>query len=110
MPTELQHTPALSVNEVRNVAVDFTGKLDAGELLTGNPTIEEVGTAFMTFTSEVVNTEAIEVNGRTLAPGQAVQFTVDVDATATGKTLKVDATVDTDKGQTVDIRLPFMVR
>lgn len=64
-----------SVSEVRNVAFDFSGKLDDGELLTGTPTVTDE-TGDLTISNVKVNTEALTILGNTVAVGQAVQFRV----------------------------------
>lgn len=67
---------SMAQGETRNIAVDFRGKLDSGELLTGTPTVEEVATASLTLTSKAVNTVALTILGETVAIGQAAQFKV----------------------------------
>lgn len=65
-----------AVSEDRVLSCSFKGKLDAGELLTGSPTIAEIGTSDLTFSNIGVNTVALTINGAPVAIGEAVQFKV----------------------------------
>lgn len=69
-------TYEIATGETRNVAIDFRGKLDSGELLTGTPTIVEVTTTDLTLSSKAVSTTALTINGETVAIGEAVTFKV----------------------------------
>jgi len=64
------------VSEVRNVAVDFSGLLDADELLTGTPTVAEITTTALTLTDKAVSTSVLRINGKERAAGEAVTFKV----------------------------------
>ena len=63
-------------DEIRNVAVDFTNKLDSGELLDGTPTVALESGSGLTFDDETVSVAALTILGRTVAIGMAVQFSV----------------------------------
>ena len=78
MPITLPQRPAISVGDTEVVSVNYTDHLDAGESLTGTPTIVEVTTSDLTLGSKVVNTSTyVEArSGDTVAVGAAVQFTV----------------------------------
>lgn len=77
----------MSESEVRNVAVDFTGKLDTNpdELLTGTPTVAEQVTSNLKISNQSVNTVELTVNGKTVAIGKAVQFKVVAGANTAGQ-------------------------
>jgi hypothetical protein len=62
--------------ETRNVAVDLFGKLDAGEILTGSPTVEEQMTGDLTIMNATINTLQLRINERQVGLGEAVQFRV----------------------------------
>jgi len=64
-----------AAGETRNVPVDYRGKLDAGELLTGTPTVTASPTG-LTIANVAVNTETLTINDASCVAGQAVQFTV----------------------------------
>ncbi len=67
-----RHTKTES--EERNIALDIRGKLDAGEVLTGSPSVEEVTTTDLTLSNKALNTTIITVNGLQVPISQAVQF------------------------------------
>lgn len=81
-------------SEVRNLAVDFSGRLDSGELLTDTPTAVD-GSNTITTSSVAVSTTVLTINGITVAVGKAVQFAVD-DAGSAGTTYTFKVTVPTD--------------
>lgn len=90
----------ISTDEVRVVSVDFTGKLDSGELLSGTPTITADAGAGLTLTNKTVNSEAITVNGSACAIGQAVQFKADATSANAGR-WAVEIVCGTSEGQTL---------
>lgn len=90
-----------TVAEVRNAVVDFQGKLSAGELLTGTPTVTCVPTG-LTFSSIVVNTAAVVVNGITAAIGEAVQFRISGGTAGTRYTLVIGCGTNATPAQTLE--------
>jgi len=87
----------MSTEEVRHVAVDMSEKLDAGETLTGTPTVTSGSN--QTITNKALSTTELTINGETVAAGLAVQFTLD----ATAKSVDtVYIQCGTSAGQTVD--------
>lgn len=109
MPTIAPQVHPISTSELRNVAVDFSGKLDSGELLTGTPTVTEVGTSDLVLASKQVNAADRIINGATVATGKAVQFTVDASGSSAGQRRTVDIVCGTDAGQTVHGRVVLKV-
>jgi len=102
--------PSISSGETRFCAVDFSGKLDTGELLTGTPTVVELdppSPAILTISSKAVNTGALTINGATAAIGEAVQFTVSGTSISKGVVYRILITCGTDASQTVqgEVRL-----
>lgn len=98
-----------AADEVRNVSVDFRGKLDGGELLTGTPTVTvtafpsgDAGDDEPEFDNEVVSSDELTINGETVAAGEAVQFTV--EGGVAGSRYWMVVQVDTDAGQTLVAR------
>lgn len=69
-----------------NAAVDFTDMLDAGEALTGTPTVVEVTTSQLTLDNKAVSTGALTINNRAVAIGDAVQFRVSSGSASAGLT------------------------
>lgn len=98
----------ITAGETRNVSIDFAGKLDSGELLTGTPTVEEVGSSALTITNKQVNATSKTINGRDAAAGEAVQFRVSGLVAGTSYLIKV--TVSTDDGQVLIFYQPFKGR
>lgn len=78
-----------TVSEERNVALDMRGKLDAGELLTGTPTVEEVTTTDLTLSSKTLNSSVININNSNVPISQAVQFKVEGGLAGTTYTIRV---------------------
>jgi len=66
----------ISEGEERTVTIAVDRDLDAGESLTGTPTVVELLTSDLTFASESINSAATDVEGRTIAIGKAVSFFV----------------------------------
>lgn len=91
----------LKVSEVRNVATSFIGLLDDGELLTGTPTIVEITSTDLTLTNKAVNTSALTINGKTVAVGQAVQFTISTPVANTNYSIRLTAATDSTPAQTL---------
>lgn len=77
--------------ETRNPAIDFTGKLDSGETLTGTPSVT-ASPSGLTIANVKVNTTTLTINDASCTAGQAVQFTV-AGGTA-GVTYTITATCD----------------
>ena len=70
------HPDVLSFNSIRQCHIDFTRELAPTELLTGTPTVVEVGTSQLAITDVSVSTVPETVDGETVAIGKAVTFTV----------------------------------
>lgn len=100
MTTRALQIESMSANEVRNVSVDMKGKLDVSETLSGTPTVTET-TGDLALSSKQVNSAALEINRRTVAIGEAIQFTVDPDSDASGAYV-VYVSCGTSGGQTID--------
>lgn len=98
------------VSEIRNVAISFVGLLDAGELLTGTPTILEVTTTDLILANKVVNTAQLTINGRKVATGQAIQFTVSVGLADTSYEIRVTIDTDATPAQTLIIKIRLKVK
>lgn len=89
------------VSEVRNVAIDMRGKLDVGELLLDPPVITEEVTSDLSFSSAAVNTTALTINGRVVAIGKAVQFTVSGGVAEEEYSIRVQVNTDSTPAQTL---------
>lgn len=93
--------PRKHVSEVRNAAVDMRGKLDEGELLSGTPTVTEEVTSDLTFANQSVNVTALRINGRTVAAGEAVVFSVSGGVATTQYSMRVQVTTNSTPAQTL---------
>lgn len=111
MPIEAPQHHSISTNETRVISVDFKGKLDSGELLTGTPTVAEVNTGDLTITNAQVSTTSLVINDRTVAIGEAVLFTVAADGSGLniGDEYMIDIICGTDASQTIDGRVVLTV-
>ena len=90
-----------SASEVRNCSVDWSGRLDSGELATGTPTITEITTTALTLTNKAVSTAALTIKGITVATGKAVTFTVSAGSAATTYGISINCATDATNGQTL---------
>lgn len=61
------------VGEELVLSISYADRLDSSELLTGTPTLTEIGTSDLTFSSQAVNTVALTIDDVTVAIGKAVQ-------------------------------------
>lgn len=106
MANLLTHRPTMSAGATRLAAVSFAKDLDADALLTGTPTVTEVGkvtfdadgkmvldddglptyiaSTDLTLSNKAVNTAQLTILGDAVAIGKAVQFLV----TGTAATIK----------------------
>lgn len=111
MSVDAPQRPLIRVGEVRNAAISLAGKLDAGESLTGTPTVTP-SPASLTISSVAVSTAELDINGKSVAAGLAV--TCRIDATgALDKTtyeLLVAAATDATPAQTVIARIKLDAR
>lgn len=94
----------MSTDETRNVSVDMAAMLDAGELLTGTPSIQ--CSANITVTNPQVNAVAVTINGRECAAGEAVQFKV---SCTVPEDYRLEIVCSTDAGQTVEGAIRLLV-
>jgi hypothetical protein len=101
MPTIAIQRGEMSAGAARNVAIDFTDKLDTGELLTGTPTITEVTTSDLTLSNKAVSTASLTILGETVAIGKAVQFKVSAGSGLLGQyTVRITVSTDATPAQT----------
>lgn len=92
MTLELAQVPVLSVGDVDKGAVDFSPYLDSGETITGTPTVaDNDSTGHLTISGVAANASALTILGRTVAIGNAVQFTVSGQHAGTTYNLLVTA-------------------
>ncbi len=87
--------------ETRNVAVDMSGKLQTGELLTGTPTVVEWGSSALTISSPGLNLEDQVIAGKIALVNRAVVFTVAGGVSGTLYTIRITAVSDADAAQTL---------
>lgn len=90
-----------TASEVRLVSISFVGKLDfhVGEVLTGAPTIPDVGN--LTITSKAVSTEELEINGKIVPIGRAVQFLVSGGNVGDSTEVTISCATDSSPAQTL---------
>jgi len=98
-----------TASEVVNCSVDFTGKLDSGELLTGTPTVTELTSSDLTISSVAVSTSTLTINGVSVATGAAVTYSVSGGTADTDYTLIVTCGTDATPAQTRVVRTRLTV-
>ena len=108
MTVEAPQLYEIGTSAARNAIVDFTDELDAGELLTGTPTVDELDTSDLTITNESVNTAELttypdgpDMPAVTVAIGKAVQFHVTGALAGIAYTLRVLAATDSTPAQSI---------
>lgn len=107
MPDTAPQIRSVSLGEERIISVDFMGKLDSGELLSGTPSIAEVGTSLLAITNKSVSTVELVINGSSVPAGGAVQFKV-APGSLVGS-YSVDILCGTTAGQTIEGRVSIRV-
>lgn len=95
---------SFTTDSARNVSVDMRGFLDAGELLTGTPSIE--CSVDLVVTSPQINSVARKINGRSVPAGQAVLFKVE---SAVAGTYYAEIVCATDGGQVIEGAISLVV-
>ena len=103
MTITLPQLHQIGAGETRNVAIDLKSELDSGELLTGAPTITEQVTTDLTLSNKSVNTAQITVNDRTVAIGEAVQFSVTGQNDGTDYAILISVGTDSTPAQTIEV-------
>lgn len=90
----------MSAAETRLVSVDFSGKLDSGELLTGTVTTT-VSPTGPTISNAAVNSTTLTINGESVAAGQAVQFKITGVTAATEYVVTLTVATDSTPAETL---------
>jgi len=70
--------PTMNPAATKNAAISFDGELEAGESLTGTPTVTATPDG-LTIDNKRVSTGELEINDQAVAAGRAVQFRVSGD-------------------------------
>lgn len=96
-----------SPTEVRNHAVDFLGKLEPAELLTGTPTItwSPATDPDLAIASPQVNTTLLTINGRRCMPGKAVLFKASGGLLGTSYVITASCGTTSNPAETVEATL-----
>lgn len=123
------NTHSKSAGETRTIVVGFGDKLrptsrpqNTGyrsapyiatyaceELLTGTPTVAELSTSALTFSTPAVTDTDQEVNGRLVRRGQGVQFAVSGGTPGTSYRIRITATTDASPVQTITANVGLSV-
>lgn len=89
-------------DEVRTFTVEFSGKLHADELLSGTPTVEEVGTSALTISGPELTVSPSDIFAKIFIPtGIGVQFTVAGGIAGNTYTIRITAGTDATSAQTL---------
>jgi len=97
----------LYASEIRAVAVDFSGVLDDGETLASVISVTDP-TAELAVTSQQVSTTSLEINGKSVAAGNALQFVVDHNGASSGRRA-INIECSTTAGQEITGSVVFNV-
>jgi hypothetical protein len=108
MRSQARDVHEITTDEIRRCAVSFAGKLDAGEVLSGTPTVTVSGTSGLVLSAKTVNSVALTINDLAVPIGGAVQFTATATAATAGE-WPIDITCTTTAGQTVFGRVRVLV-
>lgn len=66
----------VTVGEIPNAAVDCTGLLDAGELISTLTSVLEITTTNLTIDNKAISAVELTINGVAVATGKAITFRV----------------------------------
>ena len=100
--SQAEQIQSKTANEVRNLAANFTDKLDAGETLTGTPTVS-VSPSGVTVASEAVSTGTLTILGESVATAKAVTCSVSGGSAGTRYTLTIQCGTNASPAQTLEI-------
>lgn len=98
--------PIAAVGAVRNESIDLTDELDAGELLSGTPVIDEQTTNHLTIVNKVISTGELTILNVAVATAKAVQCTISGFQAGTDYVINGTITTDSVPAQTI----PFKIR
>lgn len=107
MTSTAHQIQTMSAGETRLVSVDFSAKLDAGELLTGAVTTA-ISPSGPTISNAAVSTADLTINGVTVITGQAVQFKI--TGVAAGTDYAVTITVGTTSSPAETLQGAVVIR
>lgn len=94
--------------EVRTFTVEFSDKLLADELLSGTPTVEEVGSSELTISGPELTVSPSDIFAKVFIPtSRGALFTVAGGVAGTTYTIRV--TAETDDGQTLISQIQLRV-
>lgn len=98
----------ISAGETEVISIDYQSHLDTAEFLTSTPIITEQTTTDLTLLSKTVSTTALTINGKSVAIGEAVQFTI--TGQQAKKTYRIRVAVPTDATPTRTLVRDILVR
>lgn len=98
-----------TTSEIRNVAISYVGVLDAGEDLSGVPTVTEVTTTDLTIANERISVVVLTINGISVAIAQAVQFKVSGGVAGKLYTIKISVSSTATPAQTFVVLVKLKV-
>lgn len=103
MPEFAPEITPISRHERRLVSVDCSGNLPSEATIAGAPSVSEIGTAHLTISAVVVNTEELVINDRLVPFRQAIQFLLDARGPNVRRNwvYNILITFDTDTGERV---------
>lgn len=87
--------------ETRRVIVNMSSRFLADEILTGTPTVVEVGSSDLTISDVGLNAADETIAGRVALVDQAVAFTVAGGTAGEEYTIRITATTDATYAQTL---------
>jgi hypothetical protein len=100
MPSIAPQIRSLSTDELRNISIDMTDALDESEVLVGTPQVQSL--ADFVSDNAQVNSAVVEINGRQVSIGKAVQFSAECDQPGA---YNVEVVCETSAGQEIEARI-----
>lgn len=94
-------------SEVRNAAINFSGKLDSTESLSGTPTV--TATTGVTIASATRNSTTITIDGESVAANKAVTFRVSGGTAGNSYTITTTCGTDASLAQTLQCTIRLFV-
>ena len=103
MATLLEEVWNPSEGDVEHGAIDCSPYLDAGETVNGTPTVFDTGSSGdLSFTNEAASTTELDILGRKVDAGLAVQFSYEGQNAGTTYRVRVTFTTSASRTKVVD--------
>lgn len=101
----IKKTIYVSQTDIESGAVDFTPQFRDGEATLSSGAVVEVGTSDLTISGVAVNTTALTIDGRAVAVGYAIRWSMSGFVSGTDYDLHVTAIFDSGRKKTYGVTI-----